>query len=100
MESFKIVSNEWYLCSNRTPQTAVFGFFINGIENNIYEITNHILSIFEIHVYKNRERSMELSRLINEVKKVNLLEENSAQNHVRKLGMEENSQDNKDIILY
>ena len=59
-----------------------------------------MLSIFEIHVYKNRERSMELSRLINEVKKVNLLEENSAQNHVRKLGMEENSQDNKDIILY
>ena len=43
---------------------------------------------------------MELSRLINEVKKVNLLEEDSAQNHVRKLGMEENSQDNKDIILY
>ena len=59
-----------------------------------------MLSIFEIHVYKNRERSMELSRLINEVKKVNLLEEDSAQNHVRKLGMEENSQDNKDIILY
>ena len=59
-----------------------------------------MLSIFEIHVYKNRERSMELSRLINEVKKVNLLEEDSAQNHVRKLGMEENSQDNKDIMLY
>ena len=59
-----------------------------------------MLSIFEIHVYKNRERSMELSRLINEVKKVNLLEENSAQNHVRKLGMEENSQNNEDIIFY
>ena len=25
-----------------TPQTVIFGF-INGIENNVYKITNHIL---------------------------------------------------------
>ena len=25
-----------------TPQTAIFGF-INGIENSVYKITNHIL---------------------------------------------------------
>ena len=30
-----------------TPQTAIFGF-INGIENNFYEIKNHILLIFKL----------------------------------------------------
>ena len=34
-----------------TPQTTVFGF-INGIENSFYKITNHILLIFKLHVYK------------------------------------------------
>ena len=68
-----------------TPQTAIFGF-INGIEKNVYKIKNHILLIFKLHVYKSREGSiLELSRLINEIKKVKLLEKNSAQNHVRKL---------------
>ena len=67
------------------PQTAIFGFS-NGIENNVYKITNHILSIFKLHVYKSRERgTLELSRLINEVKKVKVLEKNSGQNNVRKL---------------
>ena len=68
-----------------TPQTAILGL-INGIENNVYKITNHILLTFKLHVYKSRERgTLELSRLINEIKKVKLLEKNSAQNHVRKL---------------
>ena len=68
-----------------TPQTATFRF-INGIENSVYKITNHILLIFKLHVYKSRERgTLELSRLINEIKKVKLLEKKSAQNHVRKL---------------
>ena len=67
------------------PQTAIFGF-PNGIENNVYKITNHILLIFKLHVYKSRERgTLELSRLINEIKKVKVLEKNSAQNNVRKL---------------
>ena len=58
----------------------------NGIENNVYKIKNHILLIFKLHVYKSREKgTLELSRLINEIKKVELLEINSAQNHVRKL---------------
>ena len=66
-----------------TPQTAIFGF-INGIETNVYKIKYHILLIFKLHVYKSRERGhLELSRLINEIKKVKLLEKNSAQNHVR-----------------
>ena len=66
-----------------TPQTAIFGF-INGIENNVYKIKNHMLLIFKLHVYKSRERgTLELSRLINEIKKAKLLEKNSAQNHVK-----------------
>ena len=68
-----------------TQQTAILGF-TNGIENNVYKITNHILLIFKLHVYKSRERgTLELSRLINEIKKVKVLEKNSAQNNVRKL---------------
>ena len=68
-----------------TPQTAIFGF-INGIENSVYKVTNHILLIFKLHVYKSKERViLELSRLINEIKKVKLLEKKSPQNHVRKL---------------
>ena len=68
-----------------TPQTAIFGF-INKFENNVYKIKNHVLLIFKLHVYKSRERgTLELSTLINEIKKVKLLEKNSAQNDIRKL---------------
>ena len=67
------------------PQTDSFGF-INGIENSVYKITNHILSIFKLHVCKSRERgSLELIRLINEIKRGKVLEKKSALNHVRKL---------------
>ena len=42
--------------------------------------------IFKLHVYKSRERgTLELKKLINEIKKVKLLEKKSAQNHERKL---------------
>ena len=68
-----------------TPQTVILGF-TNGIVSNVYKITNHILLIFKLHVYKSRESSiLELSKLIKEIKKVKLLEKNSAQNHVKKL---------------
>ena len=57
-----------------TPQTPIFGF-INGIEKTVYKITNHILLIFKLHVYKSRERgTLEFNRLINEIKQVKLLE--------------------------
>ena len=57
-----------------TPQTAIFGF-INGIENSVYKIINHVLLIFKLHVYQSRERgTLELSRLMNEIKKVKLQE--------------------------
>ena len=53
-----------------TLQTAIFGF-INGIENNVYTITDHILLIFKLQVYEIRERdNLDLSRLINDVKKL------------------------------
>ena len=69
-----------------TIQTVIFGL-INGIENNVYKITNRLLLIFKLHACKSRERdTLELSRLIIEIKKVKLLEKNSGQNHVRKLG--------------
>ena len=85
MKSFKIVSKEWYLYSNTNATNCHFGF-INRIENSVYKITNHILLIFILHFYKRRERgTLELSRLINEIKKVKVLETKSAQNHIRKL---------------
>ena len=85
VKSFKIVSKEWFLFSNTTPQTAIFGF-INRIKNNVYKIRNHILLIFKLFVHKNRERgTLELSRLINGTKEVKLVEKNSAQNDVTKL---------------
>ena len=50
-------------------QTAFFGF-INGIENNVYKITNHILLVFKLQIYLSTEQgTLELSRLINETKK-------------------------------
>ena len=59
------------------PQTTIFGF-ISGIENSVYKITNHILLIFKLHIYKSRERgTLELNRLINEIKKIKLLEKRS-----------------------
>ena len=68
-----------------TPQTAIF-HFVNRIENSVCKITNHILLIFKLHIYESRERGvLELSRIINEIKKVKLLEKESAQNRVRKL---------------
>ena len=38
-----------------TTQTAIFDF-TNGIENIVYKITNQMLLIFQLHVYKSRER--------------------------------------------
>ena len=40
-----------------TPPTAIYGF-INGIEKNVCKIINHIILIFKLHLYKNREREV------------------------------------------
>ena len=69
-----------------TPETANFGF-IDGIENSVYKITNYILSIFKLQIYKSRERgTLELSRLINEIKKIKLLEKKISPKLAGKLG--------------
>ena len=82
-ESFKIAMNDISLPI--LTFRLLFGF-LNGIENRVHKITNHILLIFKLHAYKSRERGiLELIRLINKIKKVKLLEKKSAQNHVRKL---------------
>ena len=63
----------------------MFGF-INGIENSVYKITNHILLIFKLYIYKSRKTgTLELSRWINEIKKAKVLEKKLVQNHERKL---------------
>ena len=63
-----------------TPQTAIFDS-INRIENSVYKITNHILLIFKLQVYKSRKRgTLELRKSTNEIKKVKLLEKMAAQN--------------------
>ena len=68
-----------------TLQTAIFGF-INRTEGNVSKVKKYILLIFELLVYKSRERgSLELSRLIYEIKKVKLLDKNSVQTYFRKL---------------
>ena len=56
VESFKIVTNDISL-PILTPQTVIFGF-TNGIENNVYKITNHILLIFKLHVCESREKGI------------------------------------------
>ena len=64
-----------------TPQTPIFDS-INRIENSVYKITNHILLIFKLQVYKSRKRgTLELRKSTNEIKKVKLLEKMAAQNH-------------------
>ena len=65
-----------------TPHTAIFGF-INRIEKSVYKMTNHTLQIVKLLVYKSRESgTLELSRLINEIKKVKLLLKNWVQHDV------------------
>ena len=69
-----------------TIQTVIFGL-INGIENNVYKITNRLLLIFKLHACKSRERdTLELSRLIIEIKKVKLLEKKFRPKSCKKTG--------------
>ena len=56
-ESFKIISNKWYLSSN---SNAIFGF-TSKIENNLYKITNHISLIFKLLNKWNKENKKRFS---------------------------------------
>ena len=63
------------MCQTTVESFKIFGF-INGIENSVYKITNYILLIFKLHVYKSRERYFRINTLINEIKKTKLLDQN------------------------
>ena len=55
-----------------TPQTAIFGFLVET-DKCIFKITNHLLLIFKMYIYKSREKGSVdiISSLINETKKIN-----------------------------
>ena len=83
VESFKIVSRKWCLSYN----TNAINWHIFGFINGVYKITNHVHLIFELHVYSSRERgTLELSRFINEIKKIKLLEKKISQKSCKETG--------------
>ena len=56
-----------------TPQTAIFGFLAKT-DNCILKITNHLLLIIKMYTYKSRGKgSVDISRLINQIKKIKTL---------------------------
>ena len=68
-----------------TPQTAIFGFLVET-DKCIFKITNHLLLIFKMYIYKSREKgSVDISSLINELRKIKTLEKNIATNDTKKL---------------
>ena len=68
-----------------TPQTAIFGFLAET-DKCIFKVTNHLLLIFKIYIYKNREKGcVDISRLINEIRKMKTFEKNIATNDTKKL---------------
>ena len=68
-----------------TPQTAIFGFLVET-DKCIFKITNHLLLIFKMYIYKSREKgSVDISSLINEIRKIETLEKNTATNDTKKL---------------
>ena len=60
-----------------TPQTATFGFLTNNdsiFENNKC-LSNHILLIFKLYVYKSREKKLiNINNLIVEIRKIKRIE--------------------------
>ena len=63
-----------------TPQTVIFDFLAET-DKCIFKITNHLLLI-----YINREKgSVDISRLINEIRKIKALKKNIATNDTKKL---------------
>ena len=63
-----------------TPQTTIFGFLVET-DKCIFKITNHLLLIFKMYIYKSREKgSVDISSLINEIRKIKAPEKNIATN--------------------
>ena len=67
------------------PQTAIFGFLAET-DKCIFKVMNHLPLIFKKYIYKNREKgSVDISRLINEIRKIKTLKKNIATNDTKKL---------------
>ena len=65
-----------------TPQTAIFGF-LDSIYDSIYEnnkcLSNHILLIFKLYVYKSIEKNLlTIDNLIAEIRKLKRIEKEIA----------------------
>ena len=68
-----------------TPQAAIFGFLVET-DKCIFKITNHLLLIFKMYICKSWEKSsVDVSSLINEIRKTKTHEKNIATNDTTKL---------------
>ena len=66
-----------------TPQTAIFGFFDYTNNDSIYEnnkcVSNHILLILKLYVYKSIEKNLlNINNLITEIRKIKRIEKEIA----------------------
>ena len=66
-----------------TPQTAIFGFLDYTNNDSIFEnnkcLSNHILLIFKLYVYKSREKKLlNINNLIAEIQKIKRIEKEIA----------------------
>ena len=66
-----------------TPQTAIFGFLDYTNNDSIFEnnkcLSNHILLIFKLYVYKYREKKLlNINNLIAEIRKIKRIEKEIA----------------------
>ena len=68
-----------------SPQTVIFGLLV---ETNkcIFKITNHLLLILKMYICKSQDKgSVDISSLINEIRKLKTLEKNTASSDIKKL---------------
>ena len=69
-----------------TPQTAIFGFLVEPINVSLKSRTIYCWYLKCIYIYKSREKgSVDISSLINEIRKIETLEKNTATNDTKKL---------------
>ena len=72
-----------------TPQTVIFGFLDYTNNDSIFEnnkcLSNHILLIFKLYVYKSREKQLiNINNLIAEIQKVERIEKEIALTNSKK----------------
>ena len=72
-----------------TPQTAIFGFLDYTNNDSIFEnnkcLSNHILLIFKLYVYKSREKKLlNINNLIAEIQKIKRIEKEIALSNSKK----------------